>query len=276
VELHTCIAAGLSMEVNEVFLKAILVDIVFSDLHIGNVLLRIPGIEQISYQDLQKYLGEPYKRPLLSRDGLPVPSTPHKPKYVVASPEPLELLQLCLRSPEAIGVKICDFGESFLWDVEPVVTRLNTPCIYAAPEIIFHDRVSPAVDVWALAVLIHMVLSRGSLLFCSYYGIKQEVSREMVLTLGKFPDRWWTRWEDRSQYFDEDGTFIGDRTKLPPASGKFLKIPPDRMEAKELEELERVIRMMVSYEVMDRISAAEVVRLMQESWMTSSHKGIVY
>jgi serine/threonine protein kinase len=192
--------------------------------------LRIPRIEQISYQDLQTYLGEPYKRPLLARDGKPVTSTPHRPKYVVASPEPLELLQLCLSSPEAVRAKICDFGESFLWDVKPVITRLNTPCIYAAPEIIFHDHVSPAVDVWALAVLIHMVLSGGSFLFYSYYGIKQEVLREMVLTLGKLPDRWWTKWEDRSQYFDENGTFIGDRTKLPPVSGKFLKIPPHRME----------------------------------------------
>jgi hypothetical protein len=131
------------------------------------------------------------------------------------------------------------------------------------------------VDVWALAVLIHMVLSGGSFLFSSYHGIKQEVLREMVLTLGKLPDRWWTKWEDRSQYFDENGTFIGDRTKLPRVSGKFLKIPPDRMEAKELEELERVIRMMVSYGEMDRISAAEVVRLTRESWMKSSHKGYV-
>ena len=149
-----------------------------------------------------------------------------------------------------------------------MVTQLNTPCVYAAPEIMFHDHeVSPAVDVWALAVLIHMVLSRGIFLFDSYYGIKQEVLREMVLTLGKLPDRWWTQWEDRAQYFDQNGTFIGDRTKLPPMSGKFLKIPPDRMEAKELEELEKVIHMMVSYSVIDRISSAEVVRLTRESWM---------
>ena len=47
------------------------------------------------------------------------------------------------------------------------------------------------------------------------------------------------------------------------------------MEAKELEELERVIRMMVSYEAMDQISVDEVLRLMRGSWMKSSHKGIL-
>jgi len=55
-----------------------------------------------------------------------------------------------------------------------------------------------------------MVLSGGSLLFNSYNGIKKEVSRKMVLTLDKLLDGWWTKWEDRSGYFDENGTFIGD------------------------------------------------------------------
>jgi serine/threonine protein kinase len=226
----------------------------------------------MSLQDLQKYLGEPYKRPLFLRDGKPViVSTPHEPKYVVSSPHRLELLQLCLNSSEAVRLKICDFGEAFLWDDKPVTTRLNTPCVYAAPEIIFHDRVSPGVDVWALAVLMHMVLSGGSLLFNSYNGIKKEVLREMVLTLGKLPDRWWTKWEDRSEYFDEDGIFIGDRTKLPPVSGKLLKIPSDRMEMEELKGVERVIRMMVSYGT-DRISAAEVVQLTPQNWMESNQR----
>ena len=237
----------------------------------GNVLLRIPGVQQMSHQDLQKYLGEPSKRSLSRRDGNPVTSSPHEPKYVVSSPEWLELLRLCLHSPEVVHLKICDFGEAFLWDGTPVTTQLNTPCIYAAPEIIFHDRVSPAVDVWALAVLVHVVLSGGSFLFNSYNGIEKEVLREMVLTLGKLPDRWWTKWVDRSEYFDENGTFIGDRTKLPPVSGKFLKIPSDRMETEELQGLERVIRMMVSYEIMDRISVVEVVQLLQ-GWMKSGHK----
>ena len=224
----------------------------------GNVLLRIPGIEQMSHQDLQKYLGEPYKPPFSRRDGNSVTSSPHEPKYVVSSLQWLELLQLCPHSPEAIHLKICDFGEASLWDDKPVITQLNTPCTYAAPEIIFHGQVGPAVDVWALAVLMHMVLSGGCLLFNSYNRIEKQVLREMVLILGKLPDKWWTKWADRSEYFDDNATFIGDETKLSPVSGKFLKIASDRMGMEELKGLEKVIRMMVSYEIMDRISAAEV------------------
>ncbi|KAF8485404.1 kinase-like domain-containing protein [Gautieria morchelliformis] len=248
--------------------------VVHGDLHVRNILFRIPGIEQMSHQDLQKYLGEPCKSRLSRKDGKPVTSTPHEPKYVVASPEWLALLQLCLKSPEAVRVKICDFGEAFLWDGNPVTTQVHTPSVYAAPEIILHDdHVSPAVDVWALAVLMHLVLSGRSFLFNSPRGIKNEVLREMVLTLGKLPDRWWTKWEDRSEYFDDNGSFIGDRRKLPPVSGKFLKIHSDRMEMEELEGLEKLIRMMVSYGVTDRISAAEVVQLTPQSWMKSNHKG---
>ena len=150
-----------------------------------------------------------------------------------------------------------------------MITQLNTPCIYTAPEIIFHNHISPAVDVWALAVLEPY---GGSLLFTSYNGIKKEVLREMVLTLGELPDGWWTKWEDKSEYFDENGTFIGDMTKLPPVSGKFLKIPSDRMGMEELKGLERVIRMMVSYGITDRISAAEVVQLTPPSWMKNNHE----
>jgi serine/threonine protein kinase len=253
--------------VNEAFL-GVFFDIMLIDLHLGNILLCIPGIEQISHQDLQKYLGEPYKRPLQRRDRESVTPNPHEPKYVVMKPECLELLSLCLSSPEAVHIKICDFGEGFLWDDKPVITHLNMPCVYAAPEIIFHGHLTPAVDVWALAVFIHMVLS-GGLLFNSYHGTRNEVLMEMVMTLGKLPDRWWTKWEDRSEYFDENGTFIGDRTRLSPVSGMFLKISSDRMEGEELKELEGVMRMMVSYGVVDRISAAEVVRLTPKSWMMS-------
>ncbi|KAF8509956.1 kinase-like domain-containing protein [Gautieria morchelliformis] len=114
--------------------------VVHGDLHVGNILLRIPGIEQMSRQDLQKYLGEPRKRLLSREDGKPVTFTPHDPKYVVSAPQRQALLELCLNSPDAVRVKICDFGEAFLWDGNPVITQVYTPSAYAAPEIILHKQ----------------------------------------------------------------------------------------------------------------------------------------
>lgn len=167
------------------------------------------------------------------------------------------------------NIKICDFGEAFVWEGKPSRIKLNTPCVYAAPEIIFEDLISPATDVWAMAVFVHTVLSGGADLFISLHGLNKEVLREMVLTLGKLPERWWTTWENRSEFFDEDGTLTADRKKLPRGSVRFLKISSSRMGEKELIELEKVLRIMVSYEIRDRIPTSEVVRLLSKSWMGS-------
>ncbi|KAF9463673.1 kinase-like domain-containing protein [Collybia nuda] len=248
--------------------------VVHGDLHAGNILFRIPTVEQMSYQDLAVYLGEPYERPLTRRDRKPVISTPHQPKYVVPSSEMLDLLPLCLDSQESIQLKICDFGKAFLCGDKPQKIQLNTLAVYAAPEITFRDYVSPATDVWALAILIRIILRGGFPFFFSYYEMKKEVLREMVATLGKLPDKWWTKWEDRSEYFDENGMFIVDKKISPAASRNFLSIPSNWMDEEELNELEIIVRKMVPYELTDRISATEVVRLLSESWTKSRHQRI--
>ncbi|KAF8524494.1 kinase-like domain-containing protein [Gautieria morchelliformis] len=234
--------------------------VVHGDLQVGNILFRILGLSRC----LIKIYKSTWK------------NHPNK-----NSPAEMEnRLHPALTNLKAVRVKICDFGEAFLWDGNPVITQVYTPSAYAAPEIILHDPVGPAVDVWALAVLMHLVLSGGTLLFGgdyflrpSYHTIKKEALRNMVMTLGKLPDRWWTKWEDRSEYFDENGLFLGNWTNFQHVPGQFLHIPSDRMEMEELEGLKKLIRMMVSYEVTDRISAAEVVQLTPQSWMQSSHEG---
>jgi serine/threonine-protein kinase SRPK3 len=45
----------------------------------------------------------------------------------------------------------------------------------------------------------------GAVLFPSFDADRNRVLREMVFTVGKFQDRWWSRWEKRSEYFAEDG-----------------------------------------------------------------------
>ncbi|KAF9463683.1 hypothetical protein BDZ94DRAFT_1258282 [Collybia nuda] len=59
--------------------------------------------------------------------------------------------------------------------------------------------------------------------------------------MGKMPGRWWTKWEDRSECFDENGTFIGDREQSA-TSRTFLAISHDWMDKEELDKLERIMR----------------------------------
>lgn len=87
----------------------------YTDMHLGNVLLRIPGIDQMSRADLQHYLGRPHKRPLTSVDGSPVLPSLHQPKYVLGSLDRKEPFERHLStSPFAINPKIRDSGESIL------------------------------------------------------------------------------------------------------------------------------------------------------------------
>lgn len=237
----------------------------------GNVLFSIPGFESWSLQEIRSYMGEPYKIALTRTDDQPVVVTPHLPKYLVPSSDSFELLEYCLSVPEKIQAKLCDFGESFLWsnDTAMQIRELHTPSVYAAPEIMFQDYVGPGTDVWALAVLMHTILSGGHFLFDSVHGIQQEVLREMVLILGKLPEKWWNKWSEKSEYFDESGKFVGDNTRLPPVSGNLLKIFPNRMADDELSELRRIILRMVPYEIADRIPVAEVELWIEDSWSGS-------
>lgn len=63
---------------------------------------------------------------------------------------------------------------------------------------------TPAVDLWALAVLIQRLVG-GIELFPSYCGQDMAILREMILSLGKLPQRWRDRWPELEEYFDDEG-----------------------------------------------------------------------
>lgn len=90
-------------------------------MHIGNVLLSIPGIDQMSRTEIDRYFGIPNKLPIIRHeDSSPVVPSPHQPNYVVSTNfDETELLDYCLLSihPSAIDPKICDFDESLFWDL---------------------------------------------------------------------------------------------------------------------------------------------------------------
>ncbi|KAF8149448.1 kinase-like domain-containing protein [Crassisporium funariophilum] len=245
--------------------------IVHGDLHMKNMLLCTPQMSHWSQQQMLQYFGEPRKRLLTRRDREPTTTSPHVPAYLVTSPDAADLLKVCLTptpTNDIPHIKICDFGEAFLWKGTPRSRNLNTPRVYAAPEVIFHSPISPATDVWALAVLMHMILSGGMSLFSSYRGDEDEVVREMVLILGKLPEPWWRQWKGRKEWFDGNGIFTGDRTKLPPVSGKLVKV--FGMGEEDRKAFERLVKKMVCYEMKDRISADEVVRLIPATWMRNA------
>lgn len=256
------------------------------------MLLFHPEIQTWSAQNFIKYLGKPQLLRLVQQDKVPIsPTTKNRfPRYLVPISSPIPLLHLCLATPQSVHIKICDFGEAkaaagFL---DPSISksrnrvfnhlpagdlRGRVPCIYAAPEQLLRDSgpLSFSTDIWALAVLFHMIFSGATGLFSSYYGIEKEVLREMVRTLGKFPEEWWSKYEARKEYFDEDGNLKLDSKKLAPISARFLKVYPGKdLSEADVQQLEMLLRKMVVYDVRQRITAQEVVDSIPASWLQAT------
>jgi serine/threonine protein kinase len=135
-----------------------------------NILFHSSSIASwFSLEEVYRYLGPPRRGTVsLIKSTEPAPSTPHVPAYIVITPDPTSLLELCLSNPSNAQVKLCDFSESFIYN-STNNRQLHTPLVYAAPEILLKDIPSPASDVWAFAVLTHVLVSGGLQLFSSYY-----------------------------------------------------------------------------------------------------------
>jgi serine/threonine-protein kinase SRPK3 len=247
-----------------------------ADLHLGNLLLYSPKIANWStIEDIEKNLGKPERYPFRLDDasGSLPPASPHVPSYCVPAPSydsTTSLLHLCLDDPEQAHIKICDFSESFLFHpTTPTKRRSNSPKIFRDPQTMFDttDLVcpTPATDVWALAVLFHMLFTGGCGLFpCGSFGKDDDTLREMIFLLGKLPEPYWSRWSNRARYFDDDANWVGEKRHLRKISGQFLKLwDEDVMDTEERRLFEDMLRSMVVYDPERRINADDVVN---SSW----------
>ncbi|TDL22501.1 kinase-like protein [Rickenella mellea] len=233
-------------------------NVAHGDLYLNNILLYSPRIASWSEKDVEMYLGKPVTPPLRSKDGTPLKDDPSRPKYLVSQRHYVEpsFLRLCFEDPH---VKICDFSEAFVPSLlHP--RRLATPNLFRPPEgllgILPHATLES--DIWALAVLFHVIFTGGMGLF--FGGVDDRILREMVLLLGKLPEPWWSLWDKRNMFFDEEGKLLSTHVKETPMSGVFLKVDTESMgDCEERMMFEKLLRSMVHYEADRRITAEEVV-----------------
>ncbi len=159
-----------------------------------------------------KELGEPRREVCLTISGeVPGPSAP---KYLI---EPLDLRNL---NPRHFTNQACivDFGETY--ELENPPESLGIPPAYCPPELIFDSLTGVACDIWALACTIFELRSMSQL-FESFFGDDDDVIRQMVIYLGKLPEPWWSSWESRDIWFNEDGTLIPRSPVINTATGEF-------------------------------------------------------
>ncbi|KAK2805333.1 hypothetical protein FQN50_006234 [Emmonsiellopsis sp. PD_5] len=180
--------------------------IVHGDLHLANILLRLPlDMQEMTLEQLRARTGEPAKERVVREDGGPldpgVPSEVVVPVWLGLGSDEISLAD----SP----IMIADFGEAF----DPRATQqftAHTPLLLAPPESRFaepggsDEPLSFPGDIWTLACTIWDVFgSRPP--FEAFPVTLDEVTIEQVEMLGKLPDRWWSKWDERSNWFDEDG-----------------------------------------------------------------------
>ncbi|KAJ6489633.1 hypothetical protein C8R47DRAFT_474691 [Mycena vitilis] len=216
---------------------------------------------------------EPEMSPLRLYDtGEPASPSPHRPSYVVHGHRSLAMVNACFADPANVRVKICDFGESFLADAAS--GKVHIPPMYVSPEGAILGSVGPPQDVWALAVVVHDLVSIGWPLFATpRQDTNYAAVAGAVLRLGKLPDDLWSKWQERSTYFDEEARWIGslnDRPLSEDDTGTTVSahVSPQRCGG-DVAAFARVIRGMCDYHPARRTTSAQAVENLEAIWKDS-------
>ncbi|KAH8815307.1 kinase-like domain-containing protein [Xylogone sp. PMI_703] len=180
------------------------------DFRPSNILLRLTGFDKLSEDELIKQLGEPNKEPLLTISGKS--SAPSGPEYIVEDIN-LDRLDAQFISDQ---VSIIDFGESYHMDSPP--RDLGIAASFRSPELLFENAISIGCDLWPLACTIFEIRT-SSPLFENFMDDDDEVIMQMVPLLGKLPELWWSSWEARGGWYEENG-----KPLINPETGKPLML----------------------------------------------------
>lgn len=101
---------------------------------------------------------------------------------------------------------IIDFSEAYRMSSPP--SDLGIPEEYLPPEVIFksENAIGVGCDIWALACTLCEIRSQLPLFYMTQDD--DDLLSEMVCLFGKLPEPWWSKWQNREKFFDEDGAHV--------------------------------------------------------------------
>lgn len=242
----------------------------YADLHSRNISFQIPSLDSWTVEQIYKLFKEPRMKSVSRLDDQPLGS--EVPPYTVEAAWPW--------NPRIEGlsdqVKIIDFGEAFFSEEEER-KESNVPMLLQPPESLFHEGIGLPADIWALACTIFEVFGKRSL-FEGFMPDPDAVILEMISTLGMLPDRWWSKWRNRSLYLLDDGTRKANSISSPfdeprPLALRVQKMrlncneqfveDSEQLTAEGAAGLHKVLASLLRYEESERATAEEVVNLIQ-------------
>ncbi|KAL9125046.1 MAG: hypothetical protein Q9217_005697 [Psora testacea] len=238
--------------------------IVHGDIHIKNIAFKPPNLDSWSVEQVYEHVGSPNKQVITRNDGNPL--GPEAPPYVVS---PAILLKL--GKPPTNEISILDFGEaSFTTELRK---QWHTPILLQAPEALLGEPVGQPADIWAFACTVFAMFDNKSL-FEGFMPNADDVLSEIVDTLGRLPERWWEKWEQRGEFYEEDG-----RKKIEHLTEQYREIyplavrmrrmrsrPSAAREAEQLSEedsvgLRKLLEKCLRYEPEERATAEEILKM---------------
>lgn len=206
-----------------------------TDIHLGNVLLRLPStFDQLSVDELYERFGEPEREKIIRIDGKPIP--PEAPLHGIL-PVWLGKRAHLISSSEA-HIMLNDFGESFSPAIQQRYGRnSHVPIMSRSPEAVFEPEkpLSFSSDIWSLACAMWSIFGLSSL-FESSFGTQNYIISQQIDMLGfsSFPSRWWDSWDARHERFDDLGQ---------PKSGRYVQPSLEQLFEDEIRVLREQMKM---------------------------------
>ncbi|TQN67667.1 Serine/threonine-protein kinase SRPK [Colletotrichum shisoi] len=242
------------------------------DLHLGNVLLRLPQEHHLwSDDELLMRCGEPEIEPVQTFDDKPIPSDV-PPAATLPIWFPMERVN---RLPlSAAHVVLTDFGESYRPSQESR-SQCRTPVHCRPPESRFEPTKPKSFpsDIWTLACAVWATLAQRPL-FETFWSTEDTVTWMQVQTLGKLPEGWWEKWDARSKDFTDEGQPVqADDSPIYTFDYQFedaiqegrRRHKMETMGSAEKEALTAMLRPMLAYRPEQRCSVKEILG---SEWMT--------
>ncbi|KAF8326896.1 kinase-like domain-containing protein [Amanita rubescens] len=253
--------------------------LVHGDLTSSNILFQVsPRVRRWTDEEVYSTLGRLWTEEIETLDNSP--PGPHAPRELV---QPIDNHDISSPSFLEENIVVTDFGQSYDITALPKDYTPGTALHYFSPEARFDNIITPASDIWGLACTIFEIRA-GFSLFNSVFTARSLDLQNIVRTLGKLPEPWWSKFEKRHVWFEENGEpkvqvngepmfparktsirkrlqTIGDDEKVgSERHGPMMDPPGTRLEEEEIELLSNLLEKMLRYQPENRITIKEVVR----------------